>query len=162
METRVLITGHNGYIGSVMAPLLAQAGHRVVGLDTGYFDPCTLVPETVRVPAVRKDIRDLTTADLQGFDAVIHLAALSNDPIGNLDAAWTREINLEGTVRAAERAKAAGVRRFLFSSSCIMYGPPSIAIGWPCSSSIGGAPPMTSACGEALLASAPFSEAPTL
>ena len=96
METRVLITGHNGYIGSVMAPLLAQAGHRVVGLDTGYFDPCTLVPETVRVPAVRKDIRDLTTADLQGFDAVIHLAALSNDPIGILDAAWTREINLEG------------------------------------------------------------------
>jgi nucleoside-diphosphate-sugar epimerase len=122
METRVLITGHNGYIGSVMAPLLADAGHRVVGLDTGYFDPCTLVPDKVRVPALRKDIRDVTAADFEGFDAVIHLAALSNDPIGNLDAGWTRAINLEGTVRVAERAKAAGVRRFLFSSSCIMYG----------------------------------------
>jgi nucleoside-diphosphate-sugar epimerase len=122
MEKRVLITGHNGYIGSVMAPLLAQAGHRVVGLDTGYFDPCTLVPDTVRVPAVRKDIRDLTAADLKGFDAVIHLAALSNDPIGNLDSEWTRQINFEGTVRVAQCAKAAGVERFLFSSSCIMYG----------------------------------------
>jgi nucleoside-diphosphate-sugar epimerase len=122
MEKRVLITGHNGYIGSVMAPLLAQAGHRVVGLDTGYFDGCTLVPDTVRVPALRKDIRDLTAADLKDFDAVIHLAALSNDPIGNLDADWTREINFEGTLRVAECAKAAGVQRFLFSSSCIMYG----------------------------------------
>jgi nucleoside-diphosphate-sugar epimerase len=122
MEKRVLITGHNGYIGSVMAPLLAQAGHRVVGLDTGYFDGCTLVPDTVRVPALRKDIRDVTAADLKDFDAVIHLAALSNDPIGNLDADWTREINFEGTLRVAECAKAAGVQRFLFSSSCIMYG----------------------------------------
>jgi nucleoside-diphosphate-sugar epimerase len=122
MKTRVLITGHNGYIGSVMAPLLADAGHTVVGMDTGYFDPCTLVPDKVRVPALRKDIRDVTAADFEGFDAVIHLAALSNDPIGNLDEEWTRQINLEGTVRLAERAKAAGVRRFLFSSSCIMYG----------------------------------------
>ena len=122
MKKRVLITGHNGYIGSVMAPLLAQAGHRVVGLDTGYFDGCTLVPDAVRVPALRKDIRDLTAADLQGFDAVVHLAALSNDPIGNLDAEWTRQINFAGTLRVAECAKAAGVRRFLFSSSCIMYG----------------------------------------
>jgi nucleoside-diphosphate-sugar epimerase len=122
MEKRVLITGHNGYIGSVMAPLLAEAGHHVVGLDTGYFDRCTLVPDQVRVPALRKDIRDVSAADFEGFDAVIHLAALSNDPIGNLDAGWTREINLEGTVRVAERAKAAGVQRFLFSSSCIMYG----------------------------------------
>jgi nucleoside-diphosphate-sugar epimerase len=81
-----------------------------------------LVPDTVRVPALRKDIRDLTAADLKDFDAVIHLAALSNDPIGNLDADWTREINFEGTLRVAECAKAAGVQRFLFSSSCIMYG----------------------------------------
>jgi len=122
MEKRVLITGHNGYIGSVMAPLLAQAGHRVVGLDTGYFDGCTLVPDAVRVPALHKDIRDVTAADLKDFDAVIHLAALSNDPIGNLDAGWTRQINFEGTLRMAECAKAAGVQRFLFSSSCIMYG----------------------------------------
>jgi nucleoside-diphosphate-sugar epimerase len=122
METRVLLTGHNGYIGSVMAPLLAHAGYGVVGVDTGYFDACTLVPDKVRVPAMRKDIRDLTAADLEGFDAVIHLAALSNDPIGNLDADWTREINYEGTARLAQSAKAAGVERFLFSSSCIMYG----------------------------------------
>jgi nucleoside-diphosphate-sugar epimerase len=122
MKTRVLITGNNGYIGSVMAPLLARAGHSVVGLDTGYFDDCTLAPDTVRVPALRNDIRDLTAADLKGFDAVIHLAALSNDPIGNLDAEWTRQINFEGTARLAEHAKAAGVERFLFSSSCIMYG----------------------------------------
>jgi nucleoside-diphosphate-sugar epimerase len=122
METRVLVTGHNGYIGSVIAPLLARAGYSVVGLDTGYFDACTLVPDWARVPALRKDIRDLTPGDLVGFDAVIHLAALSNDPIGNLDAEWTRQINYEATVRLAEHAKAAGVRRFLFSSSCIMYG----------------------------------------
>ncbi|MGH7851876.1 MAG: NAD-dependent epimerase/dehydratase family protein, partial [Candidatus Binatia bacterium] len=122
MEKRVLITGHNGYIGSVMAPLLARAGHRVVGLDTGYFDGCTLVPDAVRVPALHKDIRDVTAADLKDFDAVIHLAALSNDPIGNLDAGWTRQINFEATLRMAECAKAAGVERFLFSSSCIMYG----------------------------------------
>jgi nucleoside-diphosphate-sugar epimerase len=105
-----------------MAPLLARAGHSVVGVDAGYFDDCTLVPDTVRVPALRKDIRDLTAADLQGFDAVIHLAALSNDPIGNLDAEWTRQINFAGTVHVAACAKAAGVERFLFSSSCIMYG----------------------------------------
>jgi nucleoside-diphosphate-sugar epimerase len=122
MEKRILVTGHNGYIGSVMAPLMAQAGYNVVGLDTGYFDACTLMPDSVRVPAVRKDIRDLTVRDLAGFDAVIHLAALSNDPIGNLDAEWTRQINFEATARLAESAKAAGVKRFLFSSSCIMYG----------------------------------------
>lgn len=122
MKKRVLLTGHNGYIGSVMAPILAQAGHEVIGVDTGYFDGCTLTPDKVRVPAIRRDIRDLTTADLGGFDAVIHLAALSNDPIGNLDAGWTRQINDEGTVRLAEAARAAGVERFLFSSSCIMYG----------------------------------------
>jgi nucleoside-diphosphate-sugar epimerase len=101
---------------------LAQAGYFVVGLDTGYFDACTLVPDSVRVPALRKDIRDLTAADLQEFHAVIHLAALSNDPIGNLDAEWTRQINFAATARLAESAKRAGVERFLFSSSCIMYG----------------------------------------
>ncbi len=122
MKKRVLLTGHNGYIGSVMAPILAGAGHEVVGVDTGYFDACTLVPDAVRVPALQKDIRDLAPGDLEGFDAVIHLAALSNDPIGNLDEGWTRQINDEGTVRLAESAKAAGVERFLFSSSCIMYG----------------------------------------
>jgi nucleoside-diphosphate-sugar epimerase len=122
MEKRVLITGHNGYIGSVMAPLLAHAGYTVVGLDTGYFDACTLVAEPVRVAGLQKDIRDVTPDDLRGFNAVIHLAALSNDPIGNLDAEWTRQINYEATANLAACARAAGVERFLFSSSCIMYG----------------------------------------
>src|SRR5688572_22114280 len=101
MQKRVLITGHNGYIGSVMAPALVQAGYEVVGLDTGYFSPCTLVPDRIRIPSMRKDIRNLEPRDLQAFNAVIHLAALSNDPIGNLDQGWTREINYESTVRLA-------------------------------------------------------------
>jgi nucleoside-diphosphate-sugar epimerase len=122
VQKRVLVTGHNGYIGSVMVPALVKAGYEVVGLDTGYFGSCTLVPDTVKVPYVRKDIRNLDAGDLRGFNAVIHLAALSNDPIGNLDEGWTRQINYESSVRLAEYAKTAGVERFLFSSSCIMYG----------------------------------------
>ncbi len=119
---RVLITGHRGYLGAVMAPHLLQQGYDVVGLDTGYFDDCTLVPDPLEIPAIRKDIRDVVVEDLKGFFAVIHLAALSNDPIGNLDEAWTDEINYRASVRLAELAREAGVRRFLFSSSCIMYG----------------------------------------
>jgi nucleoside-diphosphate-sugar epimerase len=99
-----------------------QEGYEVVGVDTGYFSECTLVPDTVTVPSMCKDIRSIDENDLRGYYAVIHLAALSNDPIGNLDAGWTRQINYEGSVRLAEYAKAAGVERFLFSSSCIMYG----------------------------------------
>jgi nucleoside-diphosphate-sugar epimerase len=105
-----------------MAPVLMEAGYTVTGLDTGYFSPCTLVPDKAAVRSIQKDIRDLEPDDLRGFDAVIHLAALSNDPIGNLDADWTRQINYESSVRLAQYAKAAGVERFLFSSSCIMYG----------------------------------------
>jgi nucleoside-diphosphate-sugar epimerase len=101
---------------------MASAGYDVVGLDTGYFRPCTFVPDGEPVQEICKDIRDLEIADLAGFDAVVHLAALSNDPIGNLNATWTEEINFRGSVRLAELAKAAGVQRFLFSSSCIMYG----------------------------------------
>jgi nucleoside-diphosphate-sugar epimerase len=119
---RILVTGHRGYIGSVMAPLLASRGHEVVGLDVDYFGECTLVPGRDDIPHIAKDVRDTTVDDLRGFDAVVHLAALSNDPIGNLNAEWTREINLEGSVRLAAVAREAGVRRFLFSSSCIMYG----------------------------------------
>lgn len=121
-KLRVLVTGHHGYVGSVMAPCLAEAGHDVVGLDVDYFDDCLLVQDTVDLPSIRKDLRDLTEDDLRGFDAVVHLAALSNDPIGNLNAAWTRDINLGGSRRLAQLARSAGVRRFLFSSSCIMYG----------------------------------------
>jgi nucleoside-diphosphate-sugar epimerase len=126
--TLVLLTGHDGYIGSVMGPALLEAGYDVVGLDTGYFRECTLVPDRVRVPAVWKDIRDLEPADLEGFGAVVHLAALSNDPIGNLNDAWTDEINFQASVRLATLARAGGVERFLFSSSCIMYGMSEAAV----------------------------------
>ncbi len=125
---RVLVTGHNGYIGSVMVPCLLQEGYEVVGLDTGYYDRCTFVEDTANVSWIRKDIRDLTSEDLRGIDAVVHLAALSNDPIGNLQWEWTEEINHRASVRLAELAKAAGVQRFLFSSSCIMYGMASAAV----------------------------------
>jgi len=125
---RVLITGHEGYIGSVMAPAFMAAGHEVIGLDTGYFADCTLVPPEGEVPSVRKDIRDLGAADLEGCEAVVHLAALSNDPIGNLNEAWTEEINFQASVRLAELARAAGGERFLFSSSCIMYGMSEAAV----------------------------------
>ena len=119
---RLLITGNNGYIGSVMAPWLQSQGYDVVGLDTDYFLSCRLVPDFAQIPTLRRDLREVTARDLAGFDAVIHLAALSNDPIGNLNSAWTREINGEGTIRLAKFAKQAGVPRFIFSSSCIMYG----------------------------------------
>lgn len=119
---RILITGHEGYLGSVMAPWLRSQDYDVVGLDTGYFQNCALVPAPSGIRTIRKDLREVGAKDLDGFDAVIHLAALSNDPIGNLNEGWTREINGEGTIRLAELAKQAGVERFLFSSSCIMYG----------------------------------------
>jgi nucleoside-diphosphate-sugar epimerase len=120
--TRVLVTGHDGYIGAIMAPALLDAGYDVVGVDTGYFRDCTLVPDRAQIPAVWRDIRDLKPADVNGFDAVVHLAALSNDPIGNLNERWTDEINFRASVRLAKLAREAGVARFLFSSSCIMYG----------------------------------------
>jgi nucleoside-diphosphate-sugar epimerase len=119
---RVLLTGHRGYIGSVMAPDFVERGYEVVGLDTGYFADCTLFADEAPLATIRRDIRDLEPQDLDGFDAVVHLAALSNDPIGNLNRAWTEQINFEASVRLAEFARAAGVARFLFSSSCIMYG----------------------------------------
>jgi len=119
---RILVTGHNGYIGSVMAPHLMSAGFDVVGLDTGYFSECSLIPDLGNVPAIRKDLRDLTTSDLEGFDAVVHLGALSNDPIGNLNDSWTEDINYHASVKLAELARSAGASRYLFSSSCIMYG----------------------------------------
>ncbi len=105
-----------------MTPHLLGAGYEVTGLDTGYFSECTLVQGGGDVPVVQKDIRDLNPRDLEGYDAVVHLAALSNDPIGNLNDAWTEEINFKASVKLAELAKAAGVQRYLFSSSCIMYG----------------------------------------
>jgi nucleoside-diphosphate-sugar epimerase len=119
---RVLMTGHNGYIGSVMVPVLKSAGHEVVGLDTNYFEEFVLGDPPDNIPALRKDIRDLILEDLSGFNAVIHLAALSNDPLGDLRAEWTDEINYQASAQFARLAKEAGVGRFLHSSSCSMYG----------------------------------------
>ena len=119
---RVLVTGHNGYIGTVLAPQLQAAGHDVVGLDSFLFEGCTLGAEAAAVPSVRMDVRDVGVDDLRGFDAVLHLAAVSNDPVGHLDPGTTYEINHEASVRLAQLAKEAGVERFVFSSSCSLYG----------------------------------------
>jgi nucleoside-diphosphate-sugar epimerase len=120
---RVLVTGHNGYIGSVMVPVLQAAGHAVVGLDTFFFEDCSLGSEdTERVPVLRKDIRDIEVSDLEGFDAIAHLAALCNDPLGDLHPEWTHEINHQASVQLASMARDAGVKRFLYASSCSMYG----------------------------------------
>lgn len=120
---RVLITGHNGYIGAVMAPFMKKAGHEVVGMDSMYFDGCHLWDDYERPDEViQKDIRDVTAADLEGFDAIAHLAALSNDPLGNLNPSITYDINEHASVTLAKAAKEAGVPRFLYSSSCSVYG----------------------------------------
>jgi nucleoside-diphosphate-sugar epimerase len=119
---RVLVTGHNGYIGSVMVPVLQMAGHETVGLDTYLFEQCTLFNGCHRVPAVRKDARDITVKDLIGFEGIVHLAALCNDPLGDLNPDWTDEINFKTSLRLATLAKEAGVRRFIYASSCSMYG----------------------------------------
>lgn len=119
---RVLVTGHNGYIGSVLAPFLAAAGHDVVGLDTYLFEDCSLGEDTVAIESVRLDVRDVQASDLAGFDAVIHLAALSNDPLGDVNPQITYDINHLASVQLAQRAKEAGVPRFLFASSCSLYG----------------------------------------
>jgi nucleoside-diphosphate-sugar epimerase len=119
---RVLVTGHLGYIGAELAPSLIADGHDVVGLDVGYYDGCDFVRKPEPLPELRVDLRDVTPAHLDGFDAVVHLAALSNDPLGDLDARLTYDINLSATVRLAAAARDAGVGRFAFSSSCSLYG----------------------------------------
>jgi nucleoside-diphosphate-sugar epimerase len=119
---RVLLTGHKGYIGAVAATVLRAAGHETIGLDTDLFAGCDFGEPAERIPEIRKDIRDLAEADVQGFDAVVHLAALSNDPVGDLDTNLTYAINHMGSLRLAELAKKAGVQRFVFSSSCSTYG----------------------------------------
>src|SRR5262249_51992703 len=111
---RVLVTGSHGYIGSVLAPYLLAQCHDIVGIDTNWFAHCALTPPEVEFDARTADIRDLEVADLAGFDAICHLAALSNDPLGNLDARLTDEINHLASVRLAHLAKAAGVPRFIF------------------------------------------------
>jgi nucleoside-diphosphate-sugar epimerase len=119
---KVILTGHRGYIGSVAAPVLQQAGHEVVGLDSDLFTGCDFGNPNPEIPEIRKDLRDLSRSDFEGFDAVVHLGALSNDPLGNLDPNLTYDINHHASVKMAELARAAGVSRFVFSSSCSTYG----------------------------------------
>lgn len=119
---KVMITGHLGYIGAEMAPAMVAAGHDVTGLDTGYYDGCDFMVPPIDVPDLHLDIRDVEPRHLEGFDAVVHLAALSNDPLGDLNSQLTYDINLDASVSLARAAKQAGVPRFLFASSCSLYG----------------------------------------
>jgi nucleoside-diphosphate-sugar epimerase len=119
---KVLVTGHDGYIGAVMVPLLQRAGHEVVGLDSYLYEGCELGSHRSPAASLRCDLRDVDAALLRGFDAVIHLAAISNDPLGNLNADCTFSINHRASLRLARCAREAGVRRFLYASSCSVYG----------------------------------------
>lgn len=121
---RVLLTGHKGYIGTVLVPMLLDRGHEVVGMDSDLYEQCTFGdPGAIReIPEIRKDVRDAAAADLEGFEAVLHLAGLSNDPLGDLDPDLTMDINHAASVHLARLAKAAGAKRFIFSSSCSNYG----------------------------------------
>lgn len=119
---RVLVTGDRGYIGAVMVPLLTQAGHTVTGVDSDWFEQSAFSELQGRIVSRKKDVRDLKPSDLEGLDAVVHLAGLSNDPLGDLNPSLTYEINHAASVQLAKLAKQAGVPRFLFSSSCSTYG----------------------------------------
>ncbi len=119
---RVLVTGHKGYIGTVLTPMLLERGYEVLGLDSDLFEECTFGSPPVEVPEICKDIRDVEITDLDGVDAIMHLAGLSNDPLGDLDPQLTHEINYLASVRLAMLAKQAGIQRFIFSSSCSTYG----------------------------------------
>ncbi|HKK71101.1 MAG TPA: SDR family oxidoreductase [Candidatus Krumholzibacteria bacterium] len=119
---RVLVTGHLGYIGTVLTPMLLERGYDVVGLDSDLFRECTFGGEIADVPNLGCDVRDVEAEQLKGFDAILHLAGLSNDPLGDYDPDLTYEINHRASVRLAKLAKEAGVRRFVFASSCSNYG----------------------------------------
>jgi nucleoside-diphosphate-sugar epimerase len=119
---RVLVTGHNGYIGTVLVPLAQRAGHDVVGLDSDLFAPCVFGKAPADIESVRKDVRDVQVSDLEGFDAVLHLAAVCNDPVGDLNPQTTYDINQIASAQLAEKARRDGVSRFVFFSSCSLYG----------------------------------------
>jgi nucleoside-diphosphate-sugar epimerase len=119
---RVLVTGHAGYIGTVLVPMLQAAGNDVVGLDTYLYEGYALDEPIADVEELRIDVRDVTATDLEGFEAVLHLAAISNDPVGNLSPETTYDVNYRAAVHLASEAKQAGVPRFVFSSSCSLYG----------------------------------------
>ncbi|MCX6653742.1 MAG: SDR family oxidoreductase [Candidatus Bathyarchaeota archaeon] len=125
---RILVTGHLGYIGTVMVPLLQAEGHEITGLDSDIFKECKFIGQIPDVPFLSKDIRDVTVSDLKGFNVVIHLAALSNDPLSDLNPKLTYDINYKASVKLAKLARKAGVERFLFSSSCSVYGDSSAEI----------------------------------
>ncbi len=119
---RILLTGHDGYIGAVLGPVLQEAGHDVIGLDSGWFSACEFGDQPPAPPSRRLDIRDAGVMDVAGFDAVVHLANLSNDPLGDLDPGLTDRVNAGASVRLAALAREAGARRFVFASSCSLYG----------------------------------------
>ena len=119
---KILLTGSHGYIGAVTGRVLVDAGHEVTGLDSYLYAGCDLGPDDPAHAAIPKDVRDVDASELGWYDAIVHLAALSNDPIGELSPDLTRAINLDATVRLAQSAKEAGVGRFVFASSCSMYG----------------------------------------
>jgi nucleoside-diphosphate-sugar epimerase len=119
---KVLVTGSHGYIGTVLVPMLMKKGHEVVGLDTDYYKRCTFIGAVSDIKTIKKDVRDVEPHDVEGFDAIIHLAGLSNDPLGNYRPELTEEINEKASIRLALLAKAVRVKRFLFASSCSNYG----------------------------------------
>lgn len=119
---KVMVTGSHGYIGSVLVPMLEKEGYDVMELDSNLYEGCIFGDALPHLPDLRKDIRDVGLADLRGVDAVIHLAALSNDPLSDLNPELTFEINYRASVRLARLAKEAGATRFIFSSSCSTYG----------------------------------------
>lgn len=126
---RILVTGHCGYIGNVLVRILQQAGHEPVGIDTDLYSNCTFGAEGLaEIAHTRADIREISVEDLAGIDAIAHLAGVCNDPLGDLFPETTYEINHRATVRLAHMARAAGVRRFVFSSTCSVYG--AAADGW--------------------------------
>jgi nucleoside-diphosphate-sugar epimerase len=118
---KVIVTGHEGYVGAVLVPVFQEAGHEVIGLDTGLYRGCDLGPVT-EVETITADIRDVTADMLRGADAVLHLAAISNDPIGHLNPQVTYDVNHLASVHLARMTKEAGISRYLFSSSCSLYG----------------------------------------
>jgi nucleoside-diphosphate-sugar epimerase len=119
---KVLLTGHCGYIGAILTPMLLERGHSVVGFDSDIYRTCTFTGELAQIPSIDKDIRDAKVDDLAGFDAIIHLAGLSNDPLGDYRPSLTEDVNFKASVRLASLAKVAGVPRFLYASSCSNYG----------------------------------------
>ena len=119
---KILVTGDVGYIGSVLTAMLRDKSYDVRGYDTGYYEDCLLYPVNLDYPRITQDIRDLCTEDLSGIDAIIHLAGLSNDPLGELAPGITEEINLAATIKLAKAARSAGVKRFIYASSQSMYG----------------------------------------